>query len=95
MTDIVERLRGENWWLHVSGDEAADEIERLRSKLRSIAISSGSGSRTLDDFIRDIGWINDCARSALAAASARPLENKTENKTDPEVSNHASPECQT
>ena len=31
--DIVDRLRG-NWWLNVSGDEAADEIERLREIVR-------------------------------------------------------------
>jgi hypothetical protein len=33
MSDLVERLRGEHWWLNVDGDEAADEIERLRMQL--------------------------------------------------------------
>lgn len=32
--DIVERLRGEHWWLNVDGKEAADEIEWLRSIAR-------------------------------------------------------------
>lgn len=33
MSDIVERLRGENWWLNVSGEEAAAHIDTLHAHL--------------------------------------------------------------
>jgi hypothetical protein len=36
MSDIVERLQGENWWLNVDGNEAADEIKRLLAEINCI-----------------------------------------------------------
>jgi hypothetical protein len=38
------------------------EIEQLRAALDRIGKMSAPGSRTLDDFIRDMTWINDETR---------------------------------
>jgi len=43
--------------------------ELLRT-LQSIARMSASGGRTLDDFMRDFGYICDSARAAIAKAEA-------------------------
>lgn len=41
------------------------KIGRLRELLKSIERTTAPGSRTLDDLIRDMGFANDLARTAL------------------------------
>ena len=52
MTDIVERLRGKYWdvrWRY----EAADEIERLRGALSSIAVLTKYNGQVSPQWITD------------------------------------------
>jgi predicted nucleic acid-binding Zn-ribbon protein len=49
-------------------EHAEEECERLRAALERINRTTSSGTRTLDDFIRDMGWANDTARAAIAKA---------------------------
>jgi hypothetical protein len=51
------------------------EIERLRAQnaelltaLERVNRTTSAGTRTLDDFIRDMRWANDTARAAIAKA---------------------------
>lgn len=45
--------------------------ERAMAVIRSIRLRAGTdGSRTFDDLIRDIGWIDDECRAVLAALDA-------------------------
>ncbi len=62
----IERLQGEVKALQEMIGEIdrqhATEIERLRASMARIGRMSAPGTRTLDDFIRDMTWINDECR---------------------------------
>lgn len=47
------------------GAEPCESYAKLREAVERIRQLSSSGTRTLDDFIRDMGWINDEARRVL------------------------------
>jgi hypothetical protein len=46
------------------------EVKELRKALESIGRMSYPGNRTLDDFMRDMGYINDRTRALLAEHAA-------------------------
>jgi hypothetical protein len=59
--DIVERLRGENWWLNVSGDEAAGKIEQLQGELQTVH----AHLRHLRELLDDLRAENKLLKAAL------------------------------
>ena len=55
MSDLVERLRADEWTGTIA-EEAADEIERLRAALHNIAIG-GNGERNWSlSEVRAVAW---------------------------------------
>ena len=47
------------------GAEPCESYTKLRETIERIGKLSSPGSRTLDDFIRDMSWINDETRRVL------------------------------
>lgn len=63
--DKIDRMEAEIERLRDDRADMALMIERLTAALTRIGRMSAPGARTLDDFIRDMGWINDETRRVL------------------------------